>query len=54
MNDRLTVLQAQVDESQKAIDTLKPQIAANKKQLDALQKGSGRQPKGTEQAQRPV
>lgn len=38
MNDRLTVLQAQVDESQKAIDTLKPQIAANKKQLDALQK----------------
>ena len=24
MNDRLTVLQAQVDESQKAIDTLKP------------------------------
>lgn len=38
MNDRLTVLQAQVDESQKAIDKLKPQIAANKKQLDALQK----------------
>ena len=38
MNDRLTVLQAQVDESQKAINKLKPQIAANKKQMDALQK----------------